>query len=65
VGNDFQCVESARHRHGVDARLAIAQHLAVEENLPWRDNTRQALRRICAGHKAIAPTGLAHQISGP
>jgi hypothetical protein len=34
VGNDFQCVESARHRHGVDARMAIAQHLAVEENLP-------------------------------
>ncbi len=34
VGNDFQCVESARHRHGVDARMAIAQHLAVEEILP-------------------------------
>ena len=34
VGNDFQCVESARHRHGVDARMAIAQQVAVEENLP-------------------------------
>jgi hypothetical protein len=34
VGNDFQCVEFARHRHGVDARMAIAQQVAVEENLP-------------------------------
>jgi len=34
VGKGIRCVDSARHRHGVDARMAIAQQVAVEENLP-------------------------------